>query len=453
MVELLEIWKRIEQGPTSSEMEFDLLLSKELLKLKKDYNIQYNREEIIPSDKNLIQNILEAAVRLLSNTGILYVTSQNIIKFSEAEILESLKNSPNRIFLGEGKDSVELVSRKIEDRRRPLVGGGPLACPISEELYAQTLYSYAKENVDLVCDGYIKSVNGLTAQKGSPVEMAAVKLEAALSREAIRRAGKPGMCLLGPMSGISAVALNGGDFEGGIRRTDLHDVAPLNELKMDLDTFSRLAHHQQIGNIFEVAQCPVLGLVGGVEATAIISTAEILADLLLGGPITGTSPSSVKFSVSTSRETLWIAGAVALAIKGAARPIINSWIWAGAGPCTEMICYEIAAQTILDTICGFDTIISTGGTKGGLPDHYTGMEGRIASEVARAACKLSLNDAQEVVESTLELYEKMLIENKIPQGKSFTECYTIISATPSQEYIDIWNNAKRRLEEIGLKFD
>ncbi len=452
MIELLEIWKRIESGPTSSETEFDLLLSKELAKLKKEYNIQFDSEEPVPLDKGLAQNVFDAAVRLLTETGILYVTSQNIIKFSEVEILESLKNSPSRIFIGEGRDSLELASRKIEESRRPLIGGGPCACPVSEELYAQTLYSYAKENVDLVADGYIKSFNGLTAKKGSPIEMAAVRLEAALSREAIRRAGKPGLCLLGPMSGISALALSEGDFEGGIRQTDLHDVAPLNELKIDLDVLNRLTHNHQNGNIFEVAQCPLYGFVGGAEATAIVSTAEIMADRLLGGTITGTSPSSVKYSVSTSRETLWIAGITSLAIKGVAQPIINSWIWTGAGPCTEMICYEIAASTVLNTVCGYDMIVSAGGTKGSLPDYYTGMEARIAGEVGRAACKLNLTNAKNIVKDILALYEKTLIANTIPEGKSFSECYNLNSATPSQEYLDIWNGAKKKLEEIGLKF-
>jgi len=453
LVELLELWKRIESGPTSSEMEFTLLLSKELAKLQKEYEIRYDPENLVPLDKNLAQNIFDAAVKLLSDVGILYVTSGNIIKFSEAEIFESLKNSVNRLFIGEGRESVELVTRKVGDKRRPLIGGGPCACPVSEELYTQTLYSYAKENVDLVADGFVKSFNGLPANKGSPLEMAAVRLEAALSREAIRRAGRPGLCLLGPMSGISAVALSEADFEGGIRHSDIHDVAPLNELKIDLDVFNRLMHNQQHGNIFEVAQCPLHGLLGGAEATAIVSSAEILADLLLGGTITGTSPSSVKFSTGTSRETLWVAGMAAASIKGVAQPIINSWIWAGAGPCTEMLCYEIAALTVLETLSGFDMIISAGGTKGGLPDHYTGMEARVASEVSRAACKLSLNDAQKVTKDILALYEKMLIEKRIPEGKSFTECYSLNSATPSQEYLGIWHKAKTKLGEVGLKFE
>lgn len=449
MDKLLELWKRWEDGLRISECKFDALLADRVNRLKTEYEIRYNPIEVIPQDMNMTDGIFNAAIELLTDVGVYCYDTSMVIKIKEDEIHDAIKKIPDIISLGTDNDKVEYSSKNIEEKG-PLICGGPTGCPISEELYSKILYSYAKEDIDSIISGTLQSYNNRGIKKGTPVEIAAVLLETSLTREVIKRANKPGLCIVGPMSGIAATALNSALSPSGMRTTDIHIVALLNELKIDLNLLNRIYYLQQNNVVLEIGQCPLLGYTGGPEETAIISVAEILFDYLLGAKCAGFSPTSMRFSVSTDRKTLWVAACVLLATKKRLKPLINSWIWAGAGPCTEMICHEIAAQTIVETVCGIGMIISAGGTKGTHVDHYTGMEAKVAIEVREVAKMLNIKEANDIVNELLRFYEGKILSEKIPIGKSFPECYSLDDISPSLEYLNVFERAKIDFENIGL---
>ncbi len=447
MNNLLEIWRRLETGEKVSENKFDIILSKKATQLKKDYKIHYDSSMVIPLDKSIWSDIFEAAVELLSTVGIFCYDTSTRIKLKEEEILDKIRKVPNKVIIGEGREKREYKSRSPDDNDPPLIGGGPVGCPVSEEIYAKVLSSYAKENIDALSTGLLIS-KSVEIKKDTPTELAAVTLEVSLAREALDKVNKPGLGIIGPSSGITATALNSSLSSKGMRNTDIHTTVIQTELKVDLHTLNRIYYLLFNEAILEVGQCPLIRYLGGPEETAIISVSEILLDFILGGTCAAFSPTSMSSSLSTEREALWVTAVTILATKKHFKPLIGNWIWAGAGPCTEMICYEIAAQTILGSVVGADMIISAGSTAGKQIDHYTGMEAKIARDTVDFSKRVNLRKANEIINELLKFYENYISSRKIPLGKSFKECYSLESLTPSAQYTKIWESIKDKISEI-----
>jgi hypothetical protein len=131
--------------------------------------------------------------------------------------------------------------------------------------------------------------------------------------------------------------------------------------------------------------------------------------------------------------------------------ILAYYIIATAGPCTEMICDEFAAQTIAMTASGYSALYGGGGAEIAQEDYVTGMESRITSEISRAAAGMNLSEANEIVKKLESKYVGILKSEKAPLGKSFIECYKN-GLTPSEEYLELWQKKKRELQEMGVTF-
>ncbi|MDW5555143.1 monomethylamine:corrinoid methyltransferase, partial [Methanosarcina sp.] len=48
------------------------------------------------------------------------------------------------------------------------------------------------------------------------------------------------------------------------------------------------------------------------------------------------------------------------------------------------------------------------------------------------------------------LYEKNYAS--APAGKTFQECYDVKTVTPTDEYMQVYDGARKKLEELGLVF-
>ena len=123
-----------------------------------------------------------------------------------------------------------------------------------------------------------------------------------------------------------------------------------------------------------------------------------------------------------------------------------------AGPCTEMILYELANSTIGSNAVGI--LIGQGmghGTRD--EDYVTGLEGRFTGEVNRATVGIKCEEANDLINLILEKYEPKLIEGIREEGKTFQECYDQENITPSKEYTEIYERVKSELQNIGLDFE
>jgi methylamine--corrinoid protein Co-methyltransferase len=132
--------------------------------------------------------------------------------------------------------------------------------------------------------------------------------------------------------------------------------------------------------------------------------------------------------------------------------ILGMYQGGAAGPCTEMLCDEIAAQTIAHTASGYSAIYGPVGCSMIKIDYFTGMESRILCEISRAAAGMSLSDANEIARKLNADYEEAVMTKQAPEGKSFLECYDRRTLAPSNEYITLWENKKEKLSTMGLEF-
>lgn len=403
-------------------------------------------------DDGLANDVYKAGLDLFLDVGVLCLDTEKLIRFEDNEVKEALRNAPSEITIGEGKDAQTAIARKVEDNRLPLIISGPDGSPISsEELYVPIMESFAKEPVvKALTQASMSEIDGLRIKVGSPLEVIAAHCAVAWTREAARRAGRPGMHTIGSSVAASPEAeIACSNPATGFRTVDGRFVAILNEMKIDYPRLSKLAHFLDYGTIIVPLICPLLGgYVGSPEGTAIVSLASAFAGLLVvQGMHILLSPFDIRYATNTDRANMWISTTIGRALSRNTHLIKWFSAFANAGPCTEMVMYEIATHAVGRTVSGWN--ISAGATRGGKYDDYlSGMEGRLQGEVGYASIKLKSEDANEIVKTLLNKYENKIANP--PIGKKFQECYDIKKITPSKEILEIYSKVLTNLKDFGL---
>jgi len=234
--------------------------------------------------------------------------------------------------------------------------------------------------------------------------------------------------------------------------SDSHEVSQLNELKIDLDAISVIAHYNGNSNIIMDEQMPIFGgYAGGVEETAIVDIAtHINAFVMSNASWHLDGPVHIRWGSTNTRETLMIAGWTCATISEFTDMLSGNQYYPCAGPCTEMCLLETSAQSITDTASGREILSGVASAKGVVQDKTTGMEARMMGEVARATAGMDIGEVNKVLDGLLKLYENDYA--KAPQGKTFQECYDVKTITPTDEYVKVYEGARRKLEELGLVF-
>lgn len=447
-----DLWERSKTGEEITEKEFDMKLFKKTMELKKDFGINFNLNSPVLTDRTMAKDLYQAGLTLFLELGTYCRDTGRILKITEEELKECLKRVPYKIELGDGNERITVGGNPLEGKKHVVIAGGPCACPVSEDLFVEIMYSYAKEDgVKAIYPGLLTTFKGKNIQTRTLLEIAAAREEASLTRKALIKAGRPGMPIIGIVH-PSAEASNFADGKDGLRPTDLHEIDPLNELKVDVETFKRIYYCIRNDYFITSMVCPILGgFAGGPEGTAMVAVAEALQGFtLINAHVFSFGITHINTRSGTDRASLWASGAALLALKNVLPAPVGSLIWAAAGPCTDIICYEIMAKTIVDTVCGADLIMSAGSTGGKLTNHYTGMEARMAYLTSKASVGMTLEYANDVIKELLKLYEEKLLRGNLPRSKSFNECYTS-DGFPSREYVEIWDECKKILVKFGIE--
>ncbi len=251
---------------------------------------------------------------------------------------------------------------------------------------------------------------------------------------------------------MSAAGVIAADFPGGMRPSDSHEVSQLNELKIDVGALTFCAHYHLAGVIIMDEQMPIYGgYAGGLEETTIVDVASTInafvmnqATWHLDGPI------HVRWGITTAREPLAVAAHCAMAIEANTNMMLGNQYYTVAGPCTVMCLLETAAQAMTDTVSGREILSGVASAKGVATNYTTGMEARMMAEAAHAAAGMDVNEVNVILDKLVSLYEKNY--KTAPKGKSFEECYDVVSLTPTQEYLDIYDEAVKTLTELGLTY-
>lgn len=303
-------------------------------KLVKKYQLEWDKQQVIPEDEDLISHLFQAGMELAVSAGICCVSTGRVIQFSQSEIDEGIKRMPLSLHMGEGKDARELYARRIMDDRLPMIWAGNPGAPTPEELFMPCVMSWMKEPlVDLVTCGSLTSISGRNVETGKPMEIYAARWELKRLREALMLVGRPGMGLLAGQSAVTELGDLAISNPRYLRKTDSHLVALFNELIIDQINMSRALNSKDYGmRNASLATVMVGGLAGDAPGAAVVQIASLLlanwvclADYHLLHPI------HIRHVATSTRSVMWVQSAVEQAFARFAPCIIVSDIYPKSG--------------------------------------------------------------------------------------------------------------------------
>jgi methylamine--corrinoid protein Co-methyltransferase len=454
MVNIFEILRRADNGPFLKENDFDMKLFKTTTGLVKEFGIKFSRDQIVTGDDQMADSLFEAALRLAREMGMLCVDTSRVIEFTEAELQLALKTALKELVLGVGKDTRILRARRFNDSYPMTVCGGCPGTPLSEELFLPVMMSYAKEPLlDILISGSLTIIEGMEVKTGGPLEIRACRQELIWTREALERAGRPGMHIYaaGESSAteLGTLAICNDRY---MRTSDSHMIPVLSELKTDYKRLSRVMAGYEYPAFTTSLVNPIIGgFGGGPEGAALVLAAGImLSTAAYGVDMHCLHPIHNKYVSVSTKEAMWVDSIVGRAFARHAPLALLADAWTTAGAGTEEILYETAALAIAQEASALHTD-SLGATNGVYPN-CSGLEARFFAEVAHATFqqKLSPEQANQLVLNLFDKYEHGFQNPNI--GLPFPEVYDIRTITPKPEWLDIYKRVKDEISSMGLKF-
>lgn len=450
----LEICERSYSGPIVPKADWDMKsVVKTTQRLVKKYRLAWDKSDLIPVDHDLMERMFAAARELIIEIGVYNMSTERVIKLSEAEIDAGLSNMKKELMMGEGKDAVCLTARSPEDGRRPLIWAGNPGCPTPEHLFLPTVKSWLQEHVvDLITCGSLDTVDGYAVRPGEPSEIMAVKKELKLLKQARLECGRPGIGMLAAESSVSEVGDLCVAHPDYLRPCDAHLVALFNELIIDKGNLVRAANSVEYGMRNASLACTMVGGLAGDApgATMVIMASMMAANLLCLADYHLCHPIHITAVATGARGCLWLQSVTCQSFAQNAPAIIVCDVYPKSGGLTKELLYEAAASALVITVSG-GHIEGCGAADGNAP-HGTGLEVRLMGEVSRAATKMGLSrkDANKMVQALLNKYEKVLSAPGGNPGKPFDECYDLATITPKAQWLAMYDEVFAELKTLGL---
>ena len=451
---LLEIMQRSENGPFMKEAEYDMSLARKTAELVRKYAIKFDPQVLVPSDDEMTDRLYQAALELFLEVGVYNQSTERRILFSRDEVEVAVATAPNTVTLGCGKDSIVERHRDIESLIPCRMHSGPTGTPCSEQYHPLILQACAQEPlVDCLGSGSIATYQGRLIIPASPTEILASRKEAAVARQAVLKAGRPGMHIQDVAVPLTCAGkLSSIDQQFGLRPTDGLLVSQLPELKTNYDQLSRVAFMQAVGmHIIDLMTPLVGGLGGGAPGTAIVTVAShMLGVLCYNVSYHFMGHMNLQWSHNTDRFGLWVQSVAGQALARNTPMVAVNDLYTRSGLGTPEVLWEVAAGAIVGAVSGLNQH-GVGATCGTKTDHTSGLEARFQAQVAHAATGLTRLQANELVLECLAHYEHTL-SNPAP-GKPFSELYNTDSLELGQEWLDIYHQVCQELTHMGLDVD
>jgi len=449
---LKEILKRAETGPILEANDFLMQrVAMNVAKLQKKYNIRWDGKSLVNLDDDLADRCWEAGKELLLTAGLYSANSRRVIEFSPEEVEQALRFAPSRLVMGEGKDAVEISHRDVEDKRQPFVFAGPFNADTHESLFVRLNEAFAQERIIdcLFLPGYLKQLDGLTMRPNSGLSSRAAILYGQWSREAVRRAGRPGM----PICGHAVMALNEiacTNEEWGLRKTDPRAMVFLSELQVDDITLTRLAYYAAYGCPLYLGFTPLVGgYGGGPDGTAIVAVASFIAGAVLGFEILHLGPQHIKYKQQTNAHSLFLGSLAQQAVNRNSHLITTTSHTTAGRPGSSQYPYEFAALELAVVPSGSNV----SGPRPAEPlgfNNVSPLMARLFAEVAHAAAGMTRAQAAPIVEALYEKYKDKIQLEEAPKGLPFEALYDVDTLTPKPEHQAVYDEVKNELIRLGV---
>jgi methylamine--corrinoid protein Co-methyltransferase len=449
-----EILERASSGPYMAEQDWDLgQVAMITARLVQKYGLAWDREQLITADPGLADAVFAAGLELASSTGIYHRETKRVMQFSPDEIEAGMRNIPQRIALGEGKDQRILTPRGIEDDKPPLIWSGNAGAPIPERYYLEFVMAYVQEPlIDFMNPGSLTTVDGFQVRTGGPMEIAATRREMEYIRRGTRRVGRPGMAALAAASavtGLGDVAVANPTY---MRPTDAHLVPMLNELKIDDSNLMRAMNAVEYGVVNASLPCVIVGGLGGdAPGSAVVTVASfMLSNLVCLSDFHILHPIHIRHVATSTRAVLWVENVVGQAFARNAPCVIFSDSFPKSGAMTKELLYETAATAIVGTLTG-GHLEGPAAADGAAPN-CSGLEGRLMAEVGRfvASSGMSLAEGNALVLKLLQKYEHIFEQPEGNPGLPLDQVYDLDRLQPVPAWQELFDQVREDLKGLGI---
>jgi len=448
-ISLLEILERSATGPMLSENEFNMRVSKKLREVVKDYGIKFDRDILVPSDDGLVDDVFKAGMDFCYEVGTYCMDTERMIRLTEEEVKEGVKNAPHNAYFGEGKEAKAFIPRQPESKENPWCHVGAGMVVSSEEIQLRLIEGLAGiPEIDSISPVPLDMIHDVPV-KGSHLQFYNSLQFMMTTREVLTRLGKPGLPLVTLVSACSSplATISSTAPQFGIARSNGWLVPRHPELKITNDELCKTAYllswGANIGNEFSPL---VGGYSGGPEETAVATVANSIQGILMKSNYEITWMANIVDGVSSTADALLTSAVSCQAIsRNLSFPHIQCSIQA-AGPFTKMLLYEIAAVTLHAVPSGQASYPHP--ARATVRDHMTPLEMRFSVELNHAAAGMKRSDANQMVKAVYKKYEQHI--RNAPRGKAYQDCYNLKTGKPGQEWLGMYNEVKRELEDLGV---
>jgi len=456
MNDFWDIVKRSEKGPFIKEAEFDRKVGTLARQYVKKYGIRYDPEQVVPADDDLADRVYQASLELFLELGVYCRDTSRLMTFQRAEVAWALKHAPTSVTYGQGADMRVMIHRGVEDTKPPFCLCTPVGCTVAEERFVAMVQSYAQEPLsDTFSSAFSQTVQGRPIKSGTPQEVEAAIWNVIKLREAARAAGRPKIGIHNLVSNAERTdaILAAMQAEFSAQPNDGLALAATAEMKVDYERLKKAVFLRHTGYNKYGLYGPLMGgYAGGPEATALVHIAHHLLGLLVfevqwhdGFPL------QLMQSCNTTRDLLWLISVTGQALSRNTHLLIGVSPFTAAGPCTEMVIWELVAGSLTATVSGLHLNLAAV-ARNKLPERSSGMEARIGAETGHLAARqgITREQANEIVKHLLAEYETQIPD--APIGKRFDECYHLDTVQPTQAYLDLYAQGQEKLRQWGLDY-
>jgi len=412
----------------------------------------FDSKNPINTDDGLASDFFRAASELAVECGRICLDSGRVIRVTQEELKDAIRNAPPTIAVGASKDRRILQARRPEDKKAPKLCA-PLAITVSEEAWVPLMQGVAEvEEVDILQGARLKSVMGHQVRSGTPFEVIAGSFNASMQMEALRRARRKGMASTAVISSVTLLGQAGGygTPKGFDPKKDIAMVISPSPLKTSYDSLNKVAHAVCCEGTILAGSSQVFGdKTNPPESAAILAIASALLEVAIHQSAFASSGLvDVAYNGSCGRGAIW-AGSVAFqGLSQGTVLVTNSIVNQVAGPCTHQLLLESAVGVMSLSVSGSSMVIAPRSAGGKFTDYLTPLEVKFCGKVLKAASGLKRSDANEIAKKLIPRYERSLTQ--APRGKSFQECYDLKSMRPSAEWSGIYDEVSREVSDLGL---
>ncbi|MBI2860354.1 MAG: monomethylamine:corrinoid methyltransferase [Chloroflexi bacterium] len=451
---VLDILDRAHTGRPATVKEWGFELSRVIAQKAKKYGLEKTcgRDNPVNWDDELADRFYQAGLELALEMGELCQDTERVIKITEEDLADAVKDAPAEAQLGKGRDRVVMRHRRPEDPLRPL-SASPMGQMVREDLYVALHQGVAQHReIDILRNATPITMFGRQVLAGSPYETAVGRFQARLTSEALWRAGRPGMPVQGVVSSPTVFGQLGSFGLSGSFDPELHYAVILSpgELTTSFHVLHKVIHASNCGARTACGfPCTIGGFVGGPEGAAISYIADVhLQFALHQTDFWNAFICDARYLGNGGREAQWAQSVATQALTRNTHFLGIEVAGQLGGPCTEMLLYECAVSMINLSASGTSCYLGprTSGTK--YANHISPLECKFCAEVLKGAAGLTRRQANDLLNALIPKYEADLY--KPHTGKGFDECYDLATLRPSEEWAGIYLKVKKELAGMGV---